>query len=186
MSDQYFDYDLMIQDALKGVVARILSDVADNGLKGDHHYYVAFRTTDPGVVIPDHLAARYPDEMTIVVQHRYWGLKVTEEHLEIGLSFNQKPEHLIVPFDSIIGFVDPSAQFALQFDYGEEKASNDTDPDDLSEDFALEVGTTTHRGTVIDDERLMTERLTDALSEQPSDQDDVTKVVTLDAFRKKK
>jgi uncharacterized protein len=139
MSDQHFDYDLMVQDALKGVVRSIIEDVAKNGLKGDHHYYIAFRTTDPDVVLPDHIKARYTDEMTVVLQHRYWGLKVNDDNFEIGLSFNQKPEHLVIPFEAIIGFVDPSAQFALQFEYGEDKASNDTGLDD-GQDIAIEAG----------------------------------------------
>ena len=126
MSDQYFDYDEMIQDALKGVVVQILEDVSENGLKGDHHYYVAFNTNCEGVKLPPSLMARYPDEMTVVIQHRYWGLNIQAEYFEIGLSFDQKPELLTIPYAALIGFVDPSAQFALQFEYGEDKASNDT------------------------------------------------------------
>ena len=172
MSDQYFDYDLMVQDALKSVVRNIIDDVAKNGLKGEHHYYIAFRTTDPDVVLPDHIKARYTDEMTVVIQHRYWGLKVNEDDFEIGLSFNQKPEHLIIPFDAIIGFVDPSAQFALQFEYGEDKASNDTGLDD-GHDIAIEAGT----------EAITMNDPGEADSGKSGDD---SKVITLDAFRNKK
>lgn len=172
MSDQYFDYDEMIQTALKGVVAKVLDDVSQNGLKGDHHYYVAFRTQDEGVKIPASLKETYPDEMTIVIQHRYWGLKVEKNHFEIGLSFNKKPELLVIPYSALIGFVDPSSQFALQFDYGEEKASNDTG---LDEQPAAEVGV---QNTQTPPEPIEDQNL--------SSENEAEKVVTLDAFRKKK
>ena len=176
MSDQYFDYDEMIQDALKGVVVKILEDVSDNGLKGDHHYYVAFNTKCEGVKLPPSLIARYPDEMTIVIQHRYWGLNIQAEYFEIGLSFDQKPELLTIPYAALIGFVDPSAQFALQFEYGEETASNDTGLEsDAEEEIAIKP----------DVKNI-------AINKKPSEEqntsieEEASKVVTLDAFRKKK
>lgn len=176
MSDQYFDYDQMIQDALKGVVVKILEDVSQNGLKGDHHYYVAFRTQDEGVKIPPQLKQRYTDEMTIVVQHRYWGLNVQKDYFEIGLSFDQKPELLVIPYASIIGFVDPTAQFALQFDDGQEVASNDTEIEESnSEDAVIEVG---FENTAVDTQ--------EKAPVTKASEDGVTKVITLDAFRKKK
>ena len=176
MSDQYFDYDQMIQEALKGVVVKILEDVSQNGLKGDHHYYVAFRTHDEGVKIPPQLKARYTDEMTIVIQHRYWGLNIQKDYFEIGLSFEQKPELLVIPYDAIIGFVDPSAQFALQFDDGKDVASNDTDFDEITPDDAIaKVGfeISAKETKITSDESIVDDKNT-------------TKVITLDAFRKKK
>jgi hypothetical protein len=116
MTEAQFTYDELVQNALKGVVKEVLQQVEKNGLQHEHHFYVAFRTQADGVEIPDHLSERYPDEMTIVLQHRFWGLKVHDDRFEVGLSFNRKPEHLKIPFDSIIAFVDPSAQFALQFE----------------------------------------------------------------------
>ncbi|MGY8985680.1 MAG: SspB family protein [Sphingomonadales bacterium] len=132
MSEQHFDYDHLVQEALRSVVKNILMDVSSNGLSGEHHFYIAFRTTDEDVIIPKALKERHPEEMTIVIQHRYWGFKVNQENFEIGLSFNQKTEHLIIPYRSIIGFADPSAEFTLQFDNGTENASNDMG--DIDED----------------------------------------------------
>ena len=114
--DSLIPYDEHVQDALRGVVYNVLIDVAAAGaLPGGHHFYIAFKTAAPGVDIPAHLKERYPDEMTVVVQHRFWDLKVDREGFEIGLSFNQVPAKLIVPFSAVIGFVDPSVNFALQF-----------------------------------------------------------------------
>ncbi|EMD83422.1 SspB family protein [Pacificimonas flava] len=114
--DSLIPYDEHVQDALRGVVYNVLTDVAKVGsLPGGHHFYIAFKTGAAGVDIPNHLKERYPDEMTIVVQHRFWDLKVDREGFEIGLSFNQVPAKLIVPFSAVVGFVDPSVNFALQF-----------------------------------------------------------------------
>lgn len=109
-------YDEIVQDALRGVVYGVLKRVeTDGGLPGNHHFYIAFKTGASGVEIPVHLRQRYPDEMTIVIQHRYWELKVDREHFEIGLSFNQVPTKLSIPYTAITGFHDPSVEFALQF-----------------------------------------------------------------------
>lgn len=114
--DSLIPYDDIVQDALRGVVSRVLSRIqADGGLPGGHHFYIAFRTRAPGVSIPAHLKERYPDEMTIVIQHRYWDLVVGDDHFSIGLSFNQMPATLVIPYDAIVGFVDPAVNFALQF-----------------------------------------------------------------------
>jgi hypothetical protein len=114
--DSLIPYDDIVQDALRGVVSRVLRRVeADGHLPGGHHFYIAFRTRAPGVDIPRHLLERYPDEMTIVIQHRYWDLVVADDHFSIGLSFNQMPAKLVVPYDAIVGFVDPAVNFALQF-----------------------------------------------------------------------
>ncbi|MFQ5347871.1 MAG: SspB family protein [Rhodothalassiaceae bacterium] len=115
MADPAIRYDELVQDALRGVVRTVLERVARGGLPGDHHFYIAFRSDAPGVRIPSHLKKRYPDEMTIVLQHRFWDLEVDEERFSVGLSFGGKAETLSVPFAAITGFVDPSVQFALQF-----------------------------------------------------------------------
>jgi uncharacterized protein len=117
-------YDDIVQEALRSVVGRVLSQVAKTKLPGAHHFYVAFRTGHPGVVIPQHLRERYPEEMTIVIQHRFWDLKVHSDRFEIGLSFSQRPEYLCIPFAAIVQFVDPSVNFALQF----QVADNDQGP----------------------------------------------------------
>ena len=114
--DSLIPYDEIVQDALRSVVRRVLDKIdADGGLPGAHHFYIAFRTRFPGVEMPKHLLERYPEEMTIVVQHRYWDLKVEPDHFEIGLSFNQVPAKLSIPFDAVTGFVDPAVDFTLQF-----------------------------------------------------------------------
>lgn len=114
--DSLIPYDDIVQDVLRGVVRRVLECVLDEGgLPGGHHFYIAFRTRAQGVDIPRHLIERYPDEMTIVIQHRYWDLEVDEDGFGIGLSFNQVPAKLRVPFSAITGFVDPAVNFALQF-----------------------------------------------------------------------
>jgi uncharacterized protein len=114
-ADSLIPYDDVVQEALRAVVGRVLGDVALNGLPGDHHFYITFKTQAPGVVIPMHLHERFPDEMTIVLQHKYWDLKVEAQHFEIGLSFSQIPSHLVIPYSAITAFVDPAVDFALQF-----------------------------------------------------------------------
>jgi hypothetical protein len=112
-------YDLLVQDALRSVVRKVMSDVARNGLPGEHHFYVSFRTHAPGVRISNRLRERHPDEMTIVLQHQFWDLGVTEHGFEVGLSFGGVPERLLVPFDALSGFWDPSVQFGLKFESSE-------------------------------------------------------------------
>ena len=109
-------YDLLAQDALRGVVKKVLSDVAKSGLPGEHHFFVAFDTNAEGVKISNRLKAKHPEEMTIVLQHQFWDLAVNDKNFEIGLSFNGVAEKLLVPFDAIKGFFDPSVQFGLQFE----------------------------------------------------------------------
>lgn len=116
MPDDLMRYDLLAQNALKGVVREALRKVERSGLPGEHHFYIAFLTRHPGVNIGERMAQRYPREMTIVLQHQFWGLMVTEDRFEVELSFDNIPEKLIVPFDAVKGFLDPSVQFGLQFE----------------------------------------------------------------------
>ena len=114
--DSLIPYDEIVQEALRAVVGRVLGEVETTGhLPGDHHFYITFKTAAAGVDIPKHLSDRFPDEMTIVIQNRFWDLKVGEEGFEVGLSFNQAPARLFIPFPAITGFVDPAVNFALQF-----------------------------------------------------------------------
>jgi hypothetical protein len=114
-------YDLLTQQALRGVVRGVLTEAAKKGLPGEHHFYIAFDTRADGVNIPDRLRAQYPEEMTIILQHQFWDLKVTEETFEVSLSFGGIPAKLTVPFEAVKGFFDPSVQFGLQFEeVGEE------------------------------------------------------------------
>jgi hypothetical protein len=115
MADQ-IRYDLLTQQALRGVVRNVLADAAKKGLPGDHHFYITFDTKADGVRISDRLLTQYPEEMTIILQHQFWDLTVDETGFEVGLSFGGIPEKLSVPFDAINGFFDPSVQFGLQFE----------------------------------------------------------------------
>jgi len=109
-------YDLRLQEAMRGAIRQIMTDVARSGFPGDHHFYISFRTTARGVQMSDRLRKQYPDEMTIVLQHQFWDLVVTEREFSVGLSFKQIGEKLVIPFDTITSFVDPTVQFALKFD----------------------------------------------------------------------
>lgn len=124
MPDQ-IRYDLLTQQALRGVVRAVLADAARKGLPGEHHFYIAFDTNAEGVRMPDRLRAQYPEEMTIILQHQFWDLKVGDDEFEVGLSFGGVPAKLVIPFEAVKGFFDPSVQFGLQFEeVGEEEAKH--------------------------------------------------------------
>ena len=109
-------YDEIVQEALRDVVGRVLSTVEQaGGLPGSHHFYITFKTRAPGVDIPKHLVERFPDEMTIVLQNRFWDLKVDERAFSVGLSFGGVPSKLLVPFSAVTDFVDPAVDFSLKF-----------------------------------------------------------------------
>ncbi len=109
------DYPLLIDNAMRGVVRDILRKVAVTGLPGDHHFYVSFSTTFPGVKISETLRSKYPKEITIVLQHQFWDFKVEEQQFQVTLSFSGVPEKLVIPFASLTAFADPSTKFGLQF-----------------------------------------------------------------------
>jgi len=157
-------YDQLAQHALKGVVRDALRIVERSGLPGEHHFYIAFNTTHPGVNIGERMMARYPREMTIVLQHQFWGLTVTEDRFEVELSFDNVPEKLIVPFDAVKGFLDPAVQFGLQFE-------------------------TVAAPPAVDKSTAKVDTLTKAeppgVKPESEPQGDVPKVVSLDSFRKK-
>jgi hypothetical protein len=121
-------YDLLVQDALKGVVRKVLIEAAKDGLPGEHHFYITFRTDFPGVRLSNRLRDKYPQEMTIVLQHQFWDLGITDHTLEVGLSFSNVPERLLIPFDALTAFFDPSVQFGLKFGTeGDDEVSFDED-----------------------------------------------------------
>lgn len=115
----WLSYDEMVEEALRGVVRQALSEAAKRGLAGDHHFYISFKTQMPGVAIPKYLAAKYPNEMTIVLQHQFWDLHINDTDFSVTLSFGGKPEKLVIPHKAITHFADPSVKFALQFDHEE-------------------------------------------------------------------
>jgi len=114
MADK-FDYDLMVQQALRFVVKEALKFVERNGLPGNHHFYVTFRTDRSDVEMPDYLRQKHPEEITIVLQHQFWDLHVEENYFRVSLSFNDRQEALKVPYDALVSFMDPSEKFGLQF-----------------------------------------------------------------------
>jgi uncharacterized protein len=116
MAVDHIRYDILAQEALRGVVRTVLADAAKNGLPGDHHFYISFATRADGVRLSARMLAQYPEDMTIVLQHQFWDLAVTEEGFEVGMSFGGIPERVAVPFAAIKGFLDPSVQFGLQFE----------------------------------------------------------------------
>src|SRR5436305_322724 len=116
MSTDLIRYDLRVQEALRGVVRRVLSDAAKEGIAGDHHFYISFDTQAEGVRLSSRLRQQYPERMTIVLQHQFWDLIVSEHGFEVGLSFKNVPERLYVPFDALMEFYDPSVQFGLKFE----------------------------------------------------------------------
>src|SRR6202044_4195121 len=116
MATDLIRYDLLVQDALRSVVRKVLADTARAGLLGDHHFKIAFKTQAPGVVVPSAVKSRFPDEMSIILQHEFWDLVVTQDGFEVSLNFSRKPERLTVPFDSITGFTDPSVPFGFKLE----------------------------------------------------------------------
>ena len=115
--DSLIPYDEIVQEALRAVVGRVLGEIVQSGseLPGTHHFYITFKTGAPGVSIPPHLRERFPDEMTIVLQNKFWELEVRDDGFSVGLSFNQIPAKLSIPFAAITAFVDPAVDFGLQF-----------------------------------------------------------------------
>jgi hypothetical protein len=116
MAEDHIRYDILAQEALRGVMRKVLAEVARTGLPGNHHFFITFLTGAPGVRISTRLRERYPEQMTIVIQFQYWDLKVSENGFEVGLSFSDVPERLEIPFSAVRGFYDPSVNFELEFD----------------------------------------------------------------------
>lgn len=172
MAEDLIRYDIVIQDALRGAVRKILSEVGRVGLPGEHHFYIAFDTNAPGVRISSRLHERYPKEMTIVLQHQFWGLKVTEDRFEVLLSFNDVHEKLSIPFTAITGFVDPSVKFGLQFQVAEEAQAQET-PEGVAAFTPAEKPAAAPEATA------------EEPAEESAASENGANVVTLDKFRKK-
>ncbi len=121
MAESWLRYDRMVEQALRGVVRKALSEAGQRGLPGDHHFYITFHTDRPGVGIADWLHQQYPQEMTIILQHQFWDLVVEEDRFSITLSFGGRHERLTIPFSALTAFADPSVKFGLQFEANEEE-----------------------------------------------------------------
>lgn len=172
MPEDLMRYDLLAQNALKGVVREALRIAETTGLPGDHHFYVAFNTRHPGVGLSEKLSQRYPREMTIVLQHQYWNLHVFEDRFEVELSFDNVPEHLVVPFDAVKGFLDPAVQFGLQFEtQGPPAKPRDVEPPKPAAAAKTEAPAAGETA--------------DTKPEDKPAQEEAAKVVSLDQFRKK-
>ncbi|NLS04738.1 hypothetical protein HGP14_15380 [Rhizobium sp. P32RR-XVIII] len=170
MGQDHIRYDILAQDALRGVIRKVLSEVATTGrLPGDHHFFITFLTGAPGVRISQHLKSKYPEQMTIVIQHQFWDLKITESLFEIGLSFSDVPEKLVIPFNAIRGFYDPSVNFELEFDVPLADGEEQPDAEITAYPVAAEKG----------------EETPAAKPAEGGDDKKPGSVVSLDAFRKK-
>ncbi len=204
MPEDSFRYDILAQDALRGVVRAVLRRVEKRGLPGDHHFVITFATRAPGVALSKRLIERYPEFMTIVIQYQFWGLKVYENAFELGLSFNNVPETLVIPFRAMKRFHDPSVGFMLQFGPPDPLDASETDdsafePADHADrtemarlpghgEPALPAPTDSETAPTGDEAAAARETREDAKSWQDNTSADGKKgadVVHLDAFRKK-
>ncbi len=182
-------YDLLVEFALKQVVRMALQRVQrQGGLPGEHHFYIAFDTRHPGVRLSDRLREKYPEEMTIVLQHQFWDLKVSPEHFEVGLAFGGISEKLEIPFEAVKGFFDPHVQFALQFHQVTEDEEallrqsaldGELPPATVTTDAAGAAPATQGQGAQ------PAATADEAQAESPQPEGEAQKVVSLDAFRKK-
>ena len=164
-AQDHIRYDVLTQDALRGVVRKVLGEVEKAGLPGDHHFFISFATRAPGVRISKKLLDQYEEEMTIVIQNQYHDLKTSETGFEIGLAFDGIAETLVIPFSALKGFFDPSVEFGLQF----EPAHTDLTPAETKKVEPTLEAASTEKDASADDE-----------SEESGE-----KVVSLDSFRKK-
>ena len=199
MSTDLIRYDLLVQEALKGVVRRILTDAARDGLPGEHHFYVSFRTDHPGVRLSQRLREKYPQDMTIVLQHQYENLTVNDQGFEVGLSFSGISERLRVPFNALTGFFDPSVQFGLKFEMSEASAEGENE-EPASEPIPLappksSVPATRGANPKLGPRKVETDQKPANPDKKPAapkrpaakgaDQSTGAEVVSLDSFRKK-
>lgn len=168
MATDHIRYDVLARDALRGVLRRVLTDAAAHGLPGEHHFFITFASRAEGVKLSPRLLAQYPEEMTVILQHQFWDLIVTEDRFEVGLSFGGIPERLVVPFHSIKNFFDPSVQFGLTFEPAE--GANEAE--------APAPKTSAATPTVVPS-------AAEDSSEQPAIPSEGAEVVRLDRFRKK-
>jgi hypothetical protein len=168
MATDHIRYDVLARDALRGVLRQVLADAAQHGLPGEHHFFITFLSRAEGVKMSPRLLAQYPTEMTVILQHQFWDLVVTEDRFEVGLSFGGVPERLVVPFSSIKSFLDPSVEFGLQFEPNtpaEELAGYEEDgPESVAAARA---------------------EPSDKTDEEPAKPSEGAEVVRLDRFRKK-
>ena len=194
MAEDHIRYDILAQEALRGVMRKVLAEVARTGLPGNHHFFITFLTGAPGVRISPRLREKYPEQMTIVIQFQYWDLKVTDTGFEVGLSFSDVPEKLEVPFSAVRGFYDPSVNFELEFDVKQDEEAEQ--PAEPKAQPAMEVvksspqpkkAETRKRSVKAEEEAGDVDKAADKGADKAADKgaDRGAEVVSLDAFRKK-
>lgn len=178
----YLNYRGMVERALRSVLTDTLKQVSEHGLRGNHNLYISFLTTHPGVTIAEYLHDKYPREMTIILQHQFWDLDVSEEGFDVTLSFNNVPERLSIPFEALTGFTDPSVQFGLQFKLEGESATVDTGSGATSGVPAIPIGARSL--AEVEDTDTDADAGNGTKTGEAAEKDS-EKIVTLDQFRKK-
>jgi uncharacterized protein len=184
MATDLIRYDLLVQDALRSVVRKVLADTAREGLLGEHHFNIAFKTQAPGVVVPPAVKNRFPDEMSIILQHEFWDLAVSAETFEVSLNFSRKPERLTVPFNAITGFTDPSVPFGFKL---EPRLAEDAPEMMAPQPATVTAAKRSEPAPAAGKPPLkpVSEPAAPKAPEKPPEPARETKVVSIDAFRKK-
>ncbi|MCX2697768.1 MULTISPECIES: SspB family protein [Ochrobactrum] len=185
-------YDILAQEALRGVIRKVLAEVATTGLPGNHHFFITFLTGAPGVRISSRLKEKYPEQMTVVLQHQFWDMLVTDQLFEIGLSFGDVPEKLTIPFSAIRGFYDPSVNFELEFDVSVVQPTSDNDEgSNISSIELISAEETPAKKPKSKPRKTAAEKAESAAKDKEDADGDDTEpkpsadVVSLDSFRKK-
>jgi hypothetical protein len=186
MATDLIRYDLLVQDALRSVVRKVLADTARGGLIGEHHFNIAFKTQAPGVVVPAGIKQRFPDEMSIILQHEFWDLVVREDAFEVSLNFSRKPERLTVPFDSITGFTDPSVPFGFKLEPRlSEPAASRAPPAAERKEPTATPARAPAKPAPVKSAKPAPAAKSAQVAEKPAESGGEAKVVSIDAFRKK-
>ena len=213
MSKDHIGYDNLVDNAMRGAMREVMLRVAENGLLGSHHLYITFRTGYPGVEIPDYLRDRYPDELTIILQHQFWGLEVTEQGFSVTLSFNKSRDHVSVPFAALTRFADPGVKFGMQFEFkstsgpgklqlvgGADEVLAEAEEDGSLADDTTEFGANrdvadepsaaaeaddANLAELAEDDTGDSENIRETAQDDGESNDAGAEVVTLDSFRKK-
>ena len=198
MATDHIRYDLLVQDAFRGIFRKVLTDAAQHGLPGEHHFYITFKTGAPGVVMSDRLRAEYPEQMTIILQHQFWDLRVHDDAFEVGLSFRRVPEKLEIPFAAVSGFFDPSVNFGAEFTAEDESKATAPSatieplviaPQPAAEKPAAEKPVTKSEAETpakaAKPRGSASEPAVEPPTAEPPAADETQKVVSIDAFRKK-
>ena len=186
MSEDKIRYDVLASEALRGIIRTVLTRVQKRGLPGDHHFYITFDTAAAGTILSKRLKAQYPEEMMIVLQHKFWDLLIYDDRFEVKLSFNSVPERLVIPFSSIKSFFDPSVQFGFNPNLFMPSGATVEDQQDLAAEDAPEERPALPRPALKLEPAATIETETDApIRQEEQPKQESAKVVELDLFRKR-